>query len=75
MSIKLKISANFHEGVEIFQNLRRCEKIWNEHFGFNNRQKMKYWQEKADKWLLDNLEPPEPAENAAKLNHSPITEK
>ncbi len=69
-----KPNADIIEGIEILLNLRRTEKYWNENFGYNNRQKMKYWQEKADKWLLDNLEPPEPTENATKQIPSPVAE-
>lgn len=42
---------------QILFNLRHYEKIWKEFGGFNNRKNVKYWQDKADKWLELNEKP------------------
>jgi hypothetical protein len=43
------------ELAAIMHNLRLAEKKFNDVFGHENRQKVKYWQEKADLWLANNV--------------------
>jgi hypothetical protein len=57
---KYKLKAYSREEFEqlaiIVKNLRYHTKYWQLHFGSNNRNNMKRWEEKADQWLCDNLE-------------------
>lgn len=41
--------------AQIVINLRKTTKHWQEHFGAINRNKMKFWEEKADEWISKNV--------------------
>jgi hypothetical protein len=41
----------------IMLNLRHYSALFNEKFGWDNRVKKKYWEEKADRWLEQHTKP------------------
>lgn len=45
------------ELAHISYHLRRSSIRWHEHFGSMNRDRMRYWEEKMDKWIADHLKP------------------
>ena len=46
---------NVEEIAYIIMNLRKYTKYWGEHFGHNNRKNKKYWEEKSDEWIENNV--------------------
>lgn len=55
MVVKIFDQANMDELVEISYKLRYYTKIWMEHYGCQNRNRMKYWEAKMDEWLWNNV--------------------
>lgn len=49
-----QLTRKFEELAHALHNLRFFTKYWNEHGGYQARQRMKFWQEKADD-LLDGM--------------------
>lgn len=41
--------------ANILLKLRRTTKYWQEHYGSQNKQVMKVWEDKADEWLQKNI--------------------
>ena len=39
----------------ILINLRNTTDFWNTKFGGSNREKMVYWEKKADEWINNNI--------------------
>ncbi len=42
--------------AEIMTRLRYHTKYWQDYYGAINRNKMHYWEVKADEWIVTNLE-------------------
>lgn len=43
----------FREAVEIIENLRKFQKLWEEQYGVPLKEKKKRWEAKADQFLKD----------------------
>jgi len=43
------------ELVHILLNLRHHTKVWDEKFGFDNRNKKRHWEQKADRWIAEHM--------------------
>lgn len=39
--------------LHLVQNTRHCQKYWNEHYGFTNKEAMKKWETKLDALLKE----------------------
>ncbi len=55
MKVTINKNAKIFEIAEIIYKLRLHTKYWQKHYGSDNRRTMKYWEDKADKWIEDSI--------------------
>lgn len=48
-----ELVKKFREAIEIIENLRKFQKLWEESFGVELKEKKKRWEATADKFLKD----------------------
>lgn len=47
-----KLVHNMREAINIMVNMRKFQKLWEESYGVELKNKKKRWEEKADQFLL-----------------------
>lgn len=45
------LAAKFLEACQIIYSMRKYKKIWDEHYGAQNRSNLQLWEDNADKFL------------------------